>query len=94
MLRALRPAPVQAEQEEKERRKRDKAEAHLYSLVRVATDADMREQIGATRFFDLVDHDKVRCTMLCCATLCCAVLCMPTGLVTLAGIRQLLCALC
>ena len=60
MLRcaALRCA-VQAEQEDKERRKREKAEAHLYSLVRVATDADLREQIGTTRFFDLVDHDKV-----------------------------------
>jgi hypothetical protein len=28
--------------------------------VRVATDADLAEQIGHLRFFDLVDHDKVR----------------------------------
>ena len=50
---------LQVEQDEKERRKKEKAEAHLYTLVRISTDADLRGQIGSSRFFDLVDHDKV-----------------------------------
>ena len=54
-----RTAGLQVEQEEKERRKKEKAEAHLYTLVRISTDADLRGQIGSSRFFDLVDHDKV-----------------------------------
>jgi ubiquitin carboxyl-terminal hydrolase 7 len=45
---------------EKERRKKEKAEAHLYTLVRVSTDNDFAEQIGTSRFFDLVDHEKAR----------------------------------
>ena len=50
-------ARLAAEQAEKERRRREKAEAHLYTLVRVATDADLGAQIGRTRFFDLLDHE-------------------------------------
>ncbi|KFM24284.1 Ubiquitin carboxyl-terminal hydrolase 12, partial [Auxenochlorella protothecoides] len=46
-----------AEQDEKERRRKEKAEAHLYTLVRVSTDADMASQIGRERWFDLVDHE-------------------------------------
>ncbi|KAI7840976.1 hypothetical protein COHA_005205 [Chlorella ohadii] len=53
-------ARLKAEQEDKERRKKEKAEAHLYTLVRVSTDADLAKQIGHDRFFDLVDHDKVK----------------------------------
>lgn len=53
-------ARLQAEQQEREQRKREKAEAHLYLNARIATDADMRAQIGDSQFFDLVDHTKVR----------------------------------
>ncbi|KAL6782343.1 hypothetical protein ACKKBG_A06435 [Auxenochlorella protothecoides x Auxenochlorella symbiontica] len=52
-------ARLQAEQDEKERRRKEKAEAHLYTLVRVSTDADMASQIGRERWFDLVDHEGV-----------------------------------
>lgn len=51
-------ASPQAEQEDKERRKKEKAEAHLYTLVRVSTDADVAGQVGTARFFDLVDHEQ------------------------------------
>lgn len=51
--------PTQAEQEEKERLRKERAEAHKYTYVRVATDDDLAAQIGSTRQFDLVDHDKV-----------------------------------
>ncbi|PSC73213.1 ubiquitin carboxyl-terminal hydrolase 12 [Micractinium conductrix] len=53
-------ARLQTEQEDKEKRKKEKAEAHLYSLVRVATDADLVTQIGTSRHFDLVDHEQVK----------------------------------
>jgi ubiquitin carboxyl-terminal hydrolase 7 len=51
---------IQAEQQEKERKRKEKQEAHLYTVIRVARDADFAEQIGSTRHFDLVDHAKVR----------------------------------
>ncbi|KAJ9559114.1 hypothetical protein OSB04_013728 [Centaurea solstitialis] len=47
------------EQEEKEDKKRYKAQAHLYTIIKVARDADLSEQIGKDTYFDLVDHDKV-----------------------------------
>ena len=50
---------LQAEQEEKERRAKEKAEAHLFTMVRISTDADIAEQVGTSRYFDLCDHDKV-----------------------------------
>lgn len=53
-------ARLEAEREDKERRRREKAEAHLYTHIRLVTDADMHAQIGASLWFDLVDHDKVR----------------------------------
>ena len=59
---------LQAEQEEKEQRKKEKAEAHLYTLVRVSTDADLAQQIGSSRFFDLVDHDKASLELIIEAT--------------------------
>ena len=49
----------QAEAEEKERRRKEKMEAHLYTVLKVARDSDLRQQIGNNQFFDLVDHDKV-----------------------------------
>ncbi|KAH0756501.1 hypothetical protein KY290_026771 [Solanum tuberosum] len=37
-----------------------KAEACLYTMIKVARDEDLAEQIGKEIYFDLVDHDKVR----------------------------------
>lgn len=51
---------MQAEQEEKEQRRKEKQEAHLYTYMKVAREEDLREQIGNTRHFDLVDHDAVK----------------------------------
>jgi hypothetical protein len=39
---------MQAEQREKERRQKEKQEAHLYCHVRIATDADIAQQVGVT----------------------------------------------
>ncbi|XP_058214997.1 ubiquitin C-terminal hydrolase 12-like isoform X2 [Rhododendron vialii] len=36
------------------------AEADLYTIVKVARNEDLTEQIGRDRYFDLVDHNKVR----------------------------------
>ncbi|KAJ9553775.1 hypothetical protein OSB04_017820 [Centaurea solstitialis] len=51
---------LKKEQEEKELKRKEKAEAHLYTIIKVARDADLHEQIGKYIYFDLVDHDKVR----------------------------------
>ncbi|XP_019267242.1 PREDICTED: ubiquitin carboxyl-terminal hydrolase 12 isoform X1 [Nicotiana attenuata] len=51
---------LKKEQEEKEDKRRYKAQAHLYTIIKVARDEDLREQIGKEIYFDLVDHDKVR----------------------------------
>ncbi|KAE8700230.1 Ubiquitin carboxyl-terminal hydrolase 12 [Hibiscus syriacus] len=51
---------LKKEQEEKEHKKKEKAEAHLYTIIKVARDDDLAEQIGKAIYFDLVDHDKVR----------------------------------
>ncbi|XP_039024215.1 ubiquitin carboxyl-terminal hydrolase 12-like [Hibiscus syriacus] len=51
---------LKKEQEEKEHKKKEKAEAHLYTIIKVARDDDLAEQIGKDIYFDLVDHDKVR----------------------------------
>ena len=48
------------EQEEKERKKKEKSEAHLFTILKVARDADLKAHIGNELYFDLVDHDKVR----------------------------------
>ncbi|GJU62002.1 ubiquitin carboxyl-terminal hydrolase 12-like protein isoform X2 [Tanacetum coccineum] len=45
------------EQEEKE--KKWKAEAHLYTIIKVARDENLREQIGKNILLELVDHEKV-----------------------------------
>ena len=50
---------LEAERKEKELRKKEKQEAHLYTCIRVVTDADLAAQIGSTLWFDLVDHEKV-----------------------------------
>uniref|UniRef100_A0A7C9CRZ2 ubiquitinyl hydrolase 1 n=1 Tax=Opuntia streptacantha TaxID=393608 RepID=A0A7C9CRZ2_OPUST len=51
---------LKKEQEEKEDKRRYKAQAHLYTIIKVARDDDLAEQIGKDIYFDLVDHDKVR----------------------------------
>lgn len=51
---------LKKEQEEKERKRKEKSEAHLYTVIKVATDKDLAEQLGKEIFFDLVDHDKVK----------------------------------
>ncbi|XP_042479656.1 ubiquitin C-terminal hydrolase 13-like [Macadamia integrifolia] len=48
------------EQEEKEHRKREKEEAHLYTVIKVARNEDLIEQIGRDVYYGLVDHDKVQ----------------------------------
>ena len=65
-----RPAPPdwtrpQADRLDRLRRKlasrKERMEAHLYTVVRVATSHDLAAQIGTDRFFDLVDHEKCAC---------------------------------
>lgn len=34
-------------------------EAHLYTIIKVVKDSDLRTQIGDTQFFDLADPEKV-----------------------------------
>uniref|UniRef100_A0A7N0VJD6 ubiquitinyl hydrolase 1 n=1 Tax=Kalanchoe fedtschenkoi TaxID=63787 RepID=A0A7N0VJD6_KALFE len=51
---------IRKKQEEKECKKKEKGEAHLYTIIKVARDGDLADQIGREIFFDLVDHDKVR----------------------------------
>ncbi|KAM1524120.1 hypothetical protein ACFX10_008754 [Malus domestica] len=51
---------LKKEQEEKEDKRKYKAQAHLYTIIKVARDEDLTEQIGRDIYFDLVDHDKVR----------------------------------
>lgn len=50
---------LEKEQIEKERARKEKEESHLYTIIKVARDSDMRAQIGNDQHFDLVDHDKV-----------------------------------
>jgi len=50
---------LEKEQEEKARKKKERMEAHLYTVVRVATAADLSKEIGSDRFFDLVSHEQV-----------------------------------
>ncbi|XP_049354814.1 ubiquitin C-terminal hydrolase 12-like [Solanum verrucosum] len=51
---------VKKDQEEKLQKGKEKAEACLYTMIKVARDEDLAEQIGKEIYFDLVDHDKVR----------------------------------
>ncbi|XP_039061183.1 ubiquitin carboxyl-terminal hydrolase 12-like isoform X2 [Hibiscus syriacus] len=51
---------LKKEQEEEEDKRRYKAQAHLYTIIKVARDEDLLEQIGKDIYFDLVDHDKVK----------------------------------
>ncbi|CAN4100824.1 unnamed protein product [Withania somnifera] len=53
-------ARLKREQEDKEQKKNEKSESHLYTIIKVARDEDMRLQIGKDIYFDLVDHEKVK----------------------------------
>ncbi|KAF8006885.1 hypothetical protein BT93_K1012 [Corymbia citriodora subsp. variegata] len=50
---------LKKEEEEKEEKRKCKAQAQLYTIIKVARDADLVAQIGKDMYFDLVDHDKV-----------------------------------
>lgn len=51
-------AQLEREEADKQRRRKEQNEAHLYTLVKVATADDLARQIGAGgRWFDLVDHE-------------------------------------
>ncbi|GLJ15872.1 hypothetical protein SUGI_0262060 [Cryptomeria japonica] len=51
---------LKKEQDDKVQKRKEKAEAHLYTVIKVARDIDLTNQIGKDIYFDLVDHDKVR----------------------------------
>ncbi|KAK9019655.1 hypothetical protein V6N11_054168 [Hibiscus sabdariffa] len=51
---------LKKEQEEKEQKRKEKAKARLYTVIKVARNEDLAEQIGRDIYFDLVDHEKVR----------------------------------
>ncbi|PWA52381.1 TRAF-like protein [Artemisia annua] len=51
---------LKKELEEKEEKRKYKAQAHLYTIIKVARDVDLQEQIGKNSHFDLVDHGKVQ----------------------------------
>lgn len=51
---------LRQEQEEKDRKRKEKQEAHLYTIVKVARDDDLKDQIGSELHFDLVEHEKCR----------------------------------
>ncbi|KAL5101398.1 hypothetical protein RYX36_005725 [Vicia faba] len=44
----------------KKYKSKEEAESHLYSIIKVARDEDLAEQIGKDICFDLVDYDKVK----------------------------------
>ncbi|XP_010036572.2 ubiquitin carboxyl-terminal hydrolase 12 [Eucalyptus grandis] len=46
--------------EEVEEQRKYKAQAHLHTIIKVAREEDLVDQIGKDIYFDLVDHDKVR----------------------------------
>ncbi|KAI3938564.1 hypothetical protein MKW98_016069 [Papaver atlanticum] len=50
---------LKKEQEEKDHNKKEKAEAHLYTNIKVARHEDLFEQIGRDIYFYLVDQEKV-----------------------------------
>ena len=50
---------LEKEQEDKARKKKERLEAHLYTVVRLASRHELASEIGSDRFFDLVTHEKV-----------------------------------
>ncbi|XP_060212578.1 ubiquitin C-terminal hydrolase 12-like [Lycium barbarum] len=63
-MSSITPPPIdirlEKEQEEKKQKGKEKAEACPHTIIKVARDEDLGEQIGKEIYFDLVDHDKVR----------------------------------
>jgi hypothetical protein len=49
-----------AEEAEKAVKKKNKAEEHMYTLIKLATEEDIRDQIGRTTYFDLVNYDTIK----------------------------------
>ncbi|CAI7843774.1 unnamed protein product [Closterium sp. NIES-54] len=49
----------QAEREE-ERKRKEAAKAHLFTVIKVSRDKNLKKQIGRDRIFDLVDHERVK----------------------------------
>ncbi|CAI7833387.1 unnamed protein product [Closterium sp. NIES-53] len=49
----------QAEREE-ERTRKEAAEAHLFTVIKVLRDKNLKKQIGRDHIFDLVDHKRVK----------------------------------
>lgn len=54
---------LEAEEAEKERLREERNTAHLYTLVRIATEQDMKDQIGHHIYFDLIDFNRVPLTL-------------------------------
>ncbi len=52
-------ARLEAEQRDKEAKRKEKLEAHLYTIVKLVRDADIGDQIGTHRWFDLASPEKV-----------------------------------
>ncbi|KAK3162072.1 hypothetical protein QOZ80_1BG0084980 [Eleusine coracana subsp. coracana] len=50
---------LRKELEEKEYKKKEKAEAHMYTSLKVVRDSNLAEQIGRDVYFDLVDFEKI-----------------------------------
>ncbi|KAG8470588.1 hypothetical protein KFE25_009009 [Diacronema lutheri] len=50
-------AQLQRELLDKQRKRKERNEAHLYTLVKVATNSDLAKQISDGRWFDLLDHE-------------------------------------
>lgn len=53
-------ARFQKEHEERERKMKEKAEAHLYTSIKLARNEDIKNQIGKSIVFDLVNHEHVK----------------------------------
>ncbi|CAM0883475.1 unnamed protein product [Alopecurus aequalis] len=50
---------LRKENEDRENKKKEKAEAHMFTTLKVARDIDLAEQIGRHMIFDLVDYEKI-----------------------------------
>ncbi|KQK09967.1 ubiquitin carboxyl-terminal hydrolase 13 isoform X2 [Brachypodium distachyon] len=56
---------LRKENEEKEYKKKEKAEAHMFTALKIARDNNLAEQIGRHTFFDLVDYEKIHSFRVC-----------------------------
>ncbi|KAA8539052.1 hypothetical protein F0562_025744 [Nyssa sinensis] len=51
---------IMLKKEPEEKEQKQKAVSLLFTIIKVARDEDLLKQIGRDRYFDLVDHEKVR----------------------------------